>query len=361
MDWTTITHPTLLLDEDKARLNIDRMVRKASSQSAAFRPHFKTHQSADIGQWFRDYNVSRIAVSSAQMAVYFASRGWKDILVSFPFHPQQWPILQPLANAITLGVAVSNLSGATAIAQLADTPLQVWIEIDLGQGRTGFTPHAADVEKAVAVLQTNKHLDIRGFHVHAGQSYACRGREALLALGDSLLPLIKQLQRDWLHPRGWQLSFGDTPLCSVLADLSFADELRPGNFIFYDLMQWQIGACQPEDIAVAVACPVIDAHFLYGGAVHFSKDAISIEDRLIYGLVANPSYDGWDCRESILSHPIIRLSQEHGWLDRSAPPLKYGSIVPVLPVHSCLAVEALPYYRTTTGQRIDKFSVKMYP
>ena len=61
------------------------------------------------------------------------------------------------------------------------------------------------------------------------------------------------------------------------------DELRPGNFVFYDLMQEEIGACTLDDIAVAMACPVVAVHpdrmqwIIYGGAIHFSKDFLTLE------------------------------------------------------------------------------------
>jgi len=32
------------------------------------------------------------------------------------------------------------------------------------------------------------------------------------------------------------------------------DEIRPGNFVFYDLMQYRIGSCSVGQIAVAMAC-----------------------------------------------------------------------------------------------------------
>lgn len=56
-------------------------------------------------------------------------------------------------------------------------------------------------------------------------------------------------------------SIGDTPSCSIAeAFPPPIDEIRPGNFIFYDLFQVSLGACRDEDIAAAVACPVISKH-----------------------------------------------------------------------------------------------------
>src|SRR6476620_10300974 len=79
-----ITRPTLLLDEARCRRNIERMASKARRSNVRFRPHFKTHQSAQIGEWFREAGVNAITVSSVKMAEYFASHGWDDITIAFP-------------------------------------------------------------------------------------------------------------------------------------------------------------------------------------------------------------------------------------------------------------------------------------
>jgi len=79
-----ITRPTLLLDEERARRNVERMAVKAGRSGVLFRPHFKTHQSAQIGGWFRERGVSKITVSSVKMAEYFAGQGWDDITIAFP-------------------------------------------------------------------------------------------------------------------------------------------------------------------------------------------------------------------------------------------------------------------------------------
>jgi len=77
-----LTKPTLLLDVDKCKANIKKMAEKAMLNNIVFRPHFKTHQSHEIGQWFRDEGVSKITVSSVEMASYFAQKSWKDITIA---------------------------------------------------------------------------------------------------------------------------------------------------------------------------------------------------------------------------------------------------------------------------------------
>jgi len=61
-----ITKPTLLLDKSICIRNIERMAAKAQLSGIAFRPHCKTHQSHEIANWFRDFGVSKITVSSSE-------------------------------------------------------------------------------------------------------------------------------------------------------------------------------------------------------------------------------------------------------------------------------------------------------
>ena len=48
-----------------------------------------------------------------------------------------------------------------------------------------------------------------------------------------------------------EISVGDTPSSRLVTDFGNVDELRPGNFIFYDVQQTIAGVCGIEDIAVA--------------------------------------------------------------------------------------------------------------
>jgi len=143
------------------------------------------------------------------------------------------------------------------------------------------------------------------------------------------------------------------------------DELRPGNFVFYDLMQQQIGACRFEEIAVALACPVVATHpernqwIIYGGAIHFSKDyLIGKEGHKLFGIMADIREDGWSVKNSDSNPVLISLSQEHGIVQCSEETFnlcKPGDISLWLPVHSCLTADAIGAYVTTKGDVLDHY------
>jgi D-serine deaminase-like pyridoxal phosphate-dependent protein len=156
------------------------------------------------------------------------------------------------------------------------------------------------------------------------------------------------------------ITCGDTPGCSLADSFAPISEITPGNFVFYDLMQLKIGSCGVDDIAVAVACPVVGVNadkgevVIHGGAVHFSKDQ-QMNGLSHFGLVAETLEEGWG--GIVPETRLAKISQEHGiihssnqlWLDNIA----LGDVVHILPVHSCLTADVVRCYRLTDGDWIS--------
>ncbi len=362
MNMTRIHKPTLLLDEKKARQNISKMADKARQADVVFRPHFKTHQSAGIGNWFREYGVSKITVSSVDMAVYFAEHGWDDITIAFPVNVRQLSTISQLAKKVTLNLLVESEIVVQHLHKHLAEDVNVWLEIDTGYHRTGLPWNDLEAITAVSTLvHASPHLHLAGLLLHAGNTYKARGKTAVLDTHHHTLECLHHvqahLQQQGIHTK---ISIGDTPACSLADDFAGIDEIRPGNFIFYDIMQAQIGACTAEKIAVAVACPIVAKYpernciAIYGGAVHLSKEALMRDDGVVsYGRIALPTPDGWYHLPD--ENFIYSLSQEHGLIKASNSLLKQvevGDLLLVLPVHSCLTANLLKSYVTLEGKRI---------
>lgn len=127
-----ISRPTLLLDEEICRKNIRRTAEKFQKLGIQFRPHFKTHQSHEVGRWFRDYGITAITVSSMAMAEYFAADQWDDITVAFPVNPNDATQIDKLASRTMLNICVVSPSVVIEMATAVKAELGVFIEIDNG-------------------------------------------------------------------------------------------------------------------------------------------------------------------------------------------------------------------------------------
>ena len=365
MKLPNIEKPTLLLDPTRVQKNIRRMAEKARQQGIRFRPHFKTHQSDQIGEWFREQGVSAITVSSVDMALYFADCGWTDITIAFPVNWRQLEKLWVLARTVQLGLLVESVDSAAWLEQNLNVPVSLWVEVDEGSGRSGIPwEDTSTLLQLVGKIQQSSHHQFKGLLTHAGRIYTSDSVEEIKSIYAQTVQRMIQA-RDFLRSKGvevCEVSIGNTPGCSLVSDLGEVDEIRPGNFVFYDAQQLRLGSCQAEDISVVLACPVVAKYpargevIIYGGAIHLSKDTVMEQGQPVYGLVASQVEEGWG--SPVPGGYVARLSQEHGVLHLPEPFLSQvaiGDVVMIIPAHSCLSVSALSEYHTLDGEIIPAF------
>lgn len=360
----SITRPSLLLDEQKMMANLQRMLRKAENTSTELIPHFKTHQSAQIGQMVKEAGVKRITVSSVKMAEYFAKAGWKDITIAFPLNPLEIPAInQLLDQGVAITVLISDVHTVSKTDEALSAQVQAMIEVDTGHDRSGISSENLGLIKNIAqqILDAD-HFQLYGIYAHPGHTYHAHSVGEIRQIWSAS---IKQLNflRNQLYSFAPELKIrmGDTPGCSVVEDMEGIDEIGPGNFIFYDLVMNYLDVCEENDIAVAVACPVVAKYsernevIIHGGAVHFSKDHLFGEgEEKFFGELVILNDSGWS---SIIPEAKLKsISQEHGVLKVSADvfeQIEIGDVLGFLPIHSCLTANLMKGYLTFEGKRYD--------
>ncbi|WP_420580552.1 alanine racemase [Reichenbachiella sp.] len=351
-----VTKPTLLLDKKKAIKNIKTMAEKAKASGVNFRPHFKTHFSKEIGEWYREQGVKSITVSSIDMAVFFAGHGWDDITIAFPVNILQMDVLKHLAKAVKLGLVVESQTAIEAINTVIESPVDIYIKIDTGYHRVGIWHENVDHIKQLGASIADHH-QFKGLLAHFGHTYAETKNAEIQSIYHTGVASLNAL-REQLDSN-LKISIGDTPSCSLIDKFENIDEIRPGNFIFYDVMQAHIGACQFEDIAVCLGAPVVAVYpersevVVHAGAVHLSKDKLDDEQGIYFGKVVALEEKGWSA--PIKGCRVKSLSQEHGKI--SVPKdqiekIKIGDVLGILPIHSCLTANLMQEYVTLRGEKI---------
>jgi D-serine deaminase-like pyridoxal phosphate-dependent protein len=378
-----ITTPTLLVDKERCLRNIRKMADKAKAANVRFRPHCKTHASLGIAQWLQqEADVDCITVSSLTMAKYFAST-FRDITVAFPVNILEIDTINDLVvcskgeDSLNLNLLVENREAIHFLQKRLKACVGIYIKIDVGYGRTGIP--AQDFDRVDQLLELLLHsetkLHFKGFLTHAGHSYKCHSTTELVRIhrtSKDLLLALKSYFQVRYPSTDIELSIGDTPTCSVIqpGELEGIQEIRPGNFVFYDVEQAEIGSCIYDDVAVAVACPIVAKHrnrrelVLYGGGVHFSKDRWmdpNDPSRIVFGRVVC-SVRGEPLKwGSVVENMYLRsCSQEHGIVvvppEEDLESYEIGAIIKVLPVHSCMTADVMSQkgYLTCDGERLSR-------
>lgn len=357
-----ITKPTLLLDKQKCLRNIEFMAAKAKRHGLIFRPHFKTHQSAEVGSWFREYGISAITVSSVSMARYFAGNGWKDITIAFPVNILEIEEINKLNERVNLNLLVESVNVVEFLSNNLLDSLNVFVKIDTGYNRSGISfTDTKTIDNVIKKINQSPKLNLCGLFTHAGHTYKAKSGEELSNIHrNSINHLVSLKKRFQDVSDKIIISMGDTPGCTMEDYFEGVDEIRPGNFTFYDVMQYEHGICGADKIAVCLACPVVSVHrgrkeaVVYGGGIHLSKDRLlNKSGQPYFGLVVQFFDKRWgqplkDCYVKSLSqeHGIIRLSEQ------VLKDIKLGDLLGLLPVHSCLTANLMKEYLTLDSEII---------
>ena len=345
--------PTLVINRSISLKNLDRMIDVANMNNLVLRPHFKTHQSIEIGNWFKEKGITSITVSSISMAEFFSNE-WNDITIAFPLNILEIDKLNLMIKENKVKLLIDSISSLKILDSQLEGSVEVYLKIDVGYNRAGLkVDEKQKIKSIIEFCETSNRISFLGFLAHFGDSYKSRNRNEIKNIFQKSIERIKVLNDRFPD---YRISIGDTPSCSTIEKYpDFIDEIRPGNFIFYDLAQHKIGSCRIDDIAVRMICPIVSIYeereevLIYGGSVHFSKDSLSENGNEIYGYV----YFGeiWDVSNKI--GYIKSLSQEHGIVKLEKKiSLKIGDKLNVIPVHSCLAIDKMGAFYES-GKRVE--------
>lgn len=357
-----ITKPTLFIDKIKCKENINRMFSKAKRNNLELRPHFKTHQSLEIGSWFKEVGVHKITVSSVSMAEYFSSQ-WNDITIAFPTNILEIKSINKLAQKITLNLSIENEESILFLCENLNFEINIFLKIDVGYHRTGIEPKNFNlIDTILNKIALNPFINFIGFLGHAGHTYNCRTEQGIIEIHKNSLDIMNSLKQKYiLRFPNLIISLGDTPSCSIAENFFGVNEIRPGNFVFYDLTQNLIGSNLISQIAIAIACPIVAIHenrsevVVFGGGVHLSKDRLNDKVGLVFGRVVKKTKNGWG--DLIPNTYVKSLSQEHGIISVQKNEInnyKIGDYLMILPVHSCMTGNLMKSYSTFDGQEISR-------
>ncbi len=345
-------YPEIVIDYARVKANLDAVFSDSRFQNVSFRPHFKTHRSTLTGELFRHHGITKITVSSLPMAQYFAEAGWTDILIAMPLNVHAISLYNDLAKNIRLHLMTDHAEALETALQQLEHPVSFYLKADAGYGRAGIhaEKHASFLALMTMIKETEKH-HFGGIMSHFGHTYHASSTQEIKDINLSSLSKLRSLKTFIESETGHAccLSIGDTPSLPVYTSemLHGVNELRPGNFVYYDMMQVALGTCLTENIALALKTCILSLYperneaLVHAGSIHLSKESCIMPDgRTGYGALVMLNQDGMG--DLIEGSYVDRLSQEHGMLRVTADffrRFRVGDTLGILPVHSCLVTQ----------------------
>ncbi|HVR42828.1 MAG TPA: alanine racemase [Thermoanaerobaculia bacterium] len=359
MKLSEVPTPAFVLDLGRARRNCDVMRAKAERSGVAFRPHVKTHKTVEGALLQHGGRPGPVTVSTLAEAELLAGAGFDDMTWALPIDPGKLSRAADLAARVRLHLLVDHPDALSAMEEFARSHgirFRAFLKVDSGARRSGVDPEEeASVLLARRILASSE-VELSGLLTHAGHSYHCRNAEQILRVAEQEAAVLTRF-RERVGARQLVRSVGSTPTASIPDVLPDTDEVRPGNYVFFDAFQATIGSCTLDHCAASVLVSVL-SHYpgqnkivVDGGALALSKDAgpTHVDPDFGFGIVT-------DLAGARLPMRVRSISQEHGQIVGEAPielhrhPI--GSKLRIVPNHSCLTAAQFERFTVVEGDRV---------
>jgi D-threonine aldolase len=237
-DVDAIDSPALLVYPERIAENTRRMIAIAG-RADRLRPHVKTHKMSEVVRLQMAAGIRQFKCATISELEMVAQAGAPDILLAHqPVGPKIAKLVEISARfpAARLSTIIDDAGAAERLSAAfahAERRIDVLMDIDVGQGRTGIRPGPRAIE-LYEHLSTLPGLQPRGLHAYDGhikQSDPVERRQACdaaVAPADALRAELAKL--------GYDVSLfvaGGTPTFPIHA--THADrQLSPGTCVLWD-------------------------------------------------------------------------------------------------------------------------------
>jgi D-serine deaminase-like pyridoxal phosphate-dependent protein len=332
-----LSTPALTVDLDTLEKNLQLMAELCHRQGIGLRPHTKTHKSVEVSRLQLAHGAVGLTVAKVGEAEVLAGAGLDNILVAFPIlGDEKLRRLARVAHARRVLVSLDSEIAAHELSRAAaaqKASIGVLVEFDAGFHRCGLEPGPALVDLA-KTIEKLPGLKFRGLMSYFGNVWGTpqQRREEAEHVARRVARSLEAFRAERMPVE--IVSGGSTPSAEFAHLIPGLTEIRPGTYVYNDLNTYGQRACGLEDCAVRVVATVVSTAvpgraIIDAGSKTFSSDALGSGPKSGYGYVVEAP-----------DAPIIKLNEEHGYLDITQSQHKFfvGEVLTVIPNHVCATV-----------------------
>jgi D-serine deaminase-like pyridoxal phosphate-dependent protein len=245
-----IDTPALVVDLDAMERNLQRMQTYATEHGVRLRPHAKMHKSATLALLQMQAGAVGVCVQKASEAAALVAAGVTNVYVSNEVVSlSKCELLAQLNKGLAaknghISVAVDSLLGIERLAHAMRTHgtdahvasrMEVYVEIDVGQGRCGIPPGDAALPLVKAIAQ-HANLHFAGLQAYHGRAQHLR---SALDRREAIAHVVADVQRTKaaIEAAGFVVPLvtgAGTGTFSHEATSGVYGELQAGSYLFMD-------------------------------------------------------------------------------------------------------------------------------
>ena len=239
-----IDTPSLVVDLDAMQRNLTRMAEFAAKHDIRWRPHAKMHKSSALAKVQMQAGAVGVCVQKTAEAEAMFEGGVFNVFISNEVvAPAKLArvaqlALRAAAERGRLAIAVDSQEGVDRLAAAlagAQDAIDVFVEIDVGQGRCGLPPgpEAVQLARRIGAAPQLRFAGLQAYHGKAQHLRSAEDRRAAMA---AVLLLVRD-QLDAFAEAGLAVPLvtgAGTGSMAHEAGSGIYGELQAGSFLFMD-------------------------------------------------------------------------------------------------------------------------------
>lgn len=341
--------PTLLVDLDLVEANCAALLQELRGTGVSARPHLKTAKSPEIARILLAAGAAGFCVAKLGEAEVLAAAGIDDLLITSEIAGapklarlaalhQRYPHIRIVTDS---SIGAQALNAACAGAK---HPLEVLIELDVGQQRCGVMPGepALGLAREIASLPNLRLVGLQGYEGHL--QHVADPEEKIERVQQAMQQLTSTAEL--LRSAGFDIQVvttGGTGTYPICASYPGVTEVQPGSFVFLDVAYRNaLGPTARYRNALVVLATVISRPHpqravVDAGLKSLSNDMGNPQPRDLAGVNYRPGGDEYGILEWSAETPIE---------------LAIGDQVALLPSHIDTTVNLHDLYQVHRGGQV---------
>jgi D-serine deaminase-like pyridoxal phosphate-dependent protein len=238
MQIEDVPTPALLLNVDALERNLQRMAGDCRDAGVALRPHAKTHKSPFVARRQMQLGAAGVCAAKVGEAEVLVQAGIEDVLITTDLVPGTMERALDLARLARLTVVVDSVAMARELGRRASArglEVNVLVDLNIGQGRTGVEPGQPALEVATAVAEAGG-LRLAGLQAYEGHCQLVfdpqEQRRRAFASYDTLAATRRLIEDAGLR-LPWVTTAG-TGSYRLAIEHGTATEVQPGSYTVMD-------------------------------------------------------------------------------------------------------------------------------
>lgn len=333
--------PCLMVDLDIVDKNIKRMSDICRKAGVSLRPHIKTHKTVEIAKMQLSSGACGISVAKVSEAEVFAKHGIRSIFIAYPVAGAEKfrRLLALKRNGGDISVGVDNLVSAKSLSEIfakGGERIDVMVEVNLGLDRSGVRIDGLPSFVAQIIgfsgLRLKGIFGFRSIFYNGGKlDFHSDG----LREGAMMMRAYEDLRKMGVEME--TVSAGSSPTAKSVSEVKGITEVRPGTYVFNDVMEVKTGVVDLSQCAASVLCTIVSkpkdgVYTVDGGTKTFAGDVSPDQEPLFL--------NGYGAVHGNQKMVLKWMNEEHGIVEgkEEASKLEIGDKIRIIPNHICTVV-----------------------